>query len=163
MNTLNREDAFYYENLLRVGFSGDYEEWLDSCLQSEDPLSGIVLELSTCGSDVNKTISVLHNYCLEQQVDESAVCDRLRLFFKDAYYSNRLTKEEITSAMRQLAHNNGAPFDSTCDSWEDMYYLEYYCSQSKDGYISWKSFDNAFFSYLDNGTPLDANSIWSRR
>lgn len=59
---MKREDAFYYKNLLMLGFSDEYDNWLDYCLESEDPLSNIVLELYCCGSDINKTISVLHNY-----------------------------------------------------------------------------------------------------
>ena len=38
---MNREDAFYYESLLVIGFSDEYDEWLDSCIESENPLSNI--------------------------------------------------------------------------------------------------------------------------
>lgn len=159
---MKREDAFYYKNLLMLGFSDGYDEWLDYYLELEDPLSNIVLELSCCGSDVTKTISVLHNYCAEQPFDESAVCDRLRLFFKDAYYTNRMSKEEISSTMYRLALNIGDPGDFDIHLWGSMYYLDDFHSLAKDGIISWESFDFAFFSYLDNGTPLDSNLIWSK-
>ena len=49
---MNREDAFYYKNLLMLGFSDGYDEWLNDYLEAENPLSNIVLELSCCGSDV---------------------------------------------------------------------------------------------------------------
>ena len=159
---MKREDAFYYKNLLMLGFSDGYDEWLDYYLELKDPLSDIVLELSCCGSDVTKTISVLHNYCAEQPFDESAVCDRLRLFFKDAYYTNRMSKEEISSTMYRLALNIGDPGDFDIHLWGSMYYLDDFHSLAKDGIISWESFDFAFFSYLDNGTPLDSNLIWSK-
>ena len=41
---LSREDA-YFENLLTLGFFDEYNEWLDSCLETEDPLSNVALEL----------------------------------------------------------------------------------------------------------------------
>lgn len=159
---MKREDAFYYKNILMLGFLDGYNEWLDYYLETEDPLSDIVLELSCCGSDVKKTISVLHNYCAEQPFDEAAVCDRLRLFFKDAYYSNRMNKEEISSTMYRLALNIGAPGFFDIHLWGSMYYLDDFYSLAKDGIISWESFDFAFFSYLDNGIPLDSNLIWSK-
>lgn len=43
-----------------------------------------------------------------------------------------------------------------------MYYLDDYYSMAKDGIISWESFDFAFNSYLDNGTPIDSNLIWEK-
>ena len=159
---MKREDAFYFKNLLMLGFSDGYDEWLDYYLEVEDPLSDIVLKLSCCGSNVNRTISILHNYCAEQPFDESSVCDRLRLFFKDAYYSNRMSKAAISSTMYRLALNIGDPGDFDIDIWGSMYYLEDYHSLAKDGTIPWERFDFAFFSYLDNGTPLDSNLIWNR-
>ena len=162
VGALTREDALYFEKLLRFGYLDEYEEWMNSCLQSEDPLIDIVLELSVCASDFNKTISVLHNYCASQKADESAVCDRLRLFFKDAYYSNRMTKEEITSVMYSLARDSGYPYDNDCDSWESMYYFHYYLPEAEEGYITMESFDEVFFSYLDDGIPFDTDSIRSK-
>lgn len=162
MNGLTREDAFYYKNLLMLGFSDGYDEWLDYYLELEDPLSDIVLALSCCGSDANKSISVLHNYCAEKPFDESAVCDRLRIFFKDAYYSNKMSKAEIASMMYRLALNIGDPGGFDVSLWGSMFYLEDYYSLAKDGIISWERFDFAFFSYLDNGTPIDTNLIWNK-
>ena len=145
-----------------LGFSEGYDEWLNSYLEIEEPLSDIVLELSFCTLDVNKTISLLHRYCEEQKFDKGAVADRLRLFFKEAYYSNRMSKEEIISSMHRLALNIGDPGNCDFDWWESMYYLDYYCSLAEDNIISKERFDAAFFSYLDNGTPLDLNFIWNR-
>ena len=43
-----------------------------------------------------------------------------------------------------------------------MYYLDDFHSLAKDGIISWESFDFAFFSYLDNGTPVDSKLVWKK-
>jgi len=159
---LKREDAFYHKIMLMTGLDDSYDEWLNHYLESENPLSNIVLELACCGSDINKIISVLHNFCGEQPFDEGVVCDRLRLFFKDAYYANRMSKEEISSAMYRLALNVGDPGDFDIQLWGSMFYMDNYCSLAKDGIISWESFDIAFISYLDDGTPLDSNLIWNK-
>lgn len=161
---MKHEDAFYYFNLLMIGFSDGYDEWLNDYLESEDPLSDIVLELACCGSNVNQTVSVLHHYCAGQPFDEAVLCDRLRLFLKEAYDSHRMTKEEIVSAMYRFAVDSGSrgDFDDLVRIWGSMYYLDDYHALAKNGIISWESFDFAFFSYLDNGTPLDSNLIWAK-
>ena len=160
---MKREDAFYHKILLMTGLDDGYDEWLNHFLESENPLSNIVLELVCCGSDINRTISVLHNFCAEQPFDEAAVCHRVRLFYKNACYSNRMSKEEIVSSMYRLASNIGDPGDFDIVLWGSMYYLDDYHSLAKDGIISWERFDFAFFSYLDNGTPVDSNLIWNRK
>ena len=82
---MNREEAYYHKLLLTNGIDDGFDSWLDSYLKTEDPLSDIALNLSTCGSNTNQIISYLHNYCLEQSFDEKAVCDKLRSFLKEAY------------------------------------------------------------------------------
>ena len=158
---LKREDAFYHKLMLMTGLDDGYDEWLNYYLESENPLSNIVLELACCGSDINKTISVLHNFCMEQPFDEAVVCDRLRAYFQDAYYTNRMSKEEISSTMYRLSLNVGDPGDFDMGIWGSLYYLDYYYSLASDRIISWESFDLAFFDYLEQGIPVDADRIWN--
>lgn len=158
---LNREDAYYYKILLMSGLSDGYDEWLDGYLNNEDPLSEIVLNLSLCGSDVNKTISCLHNYCANQALDEKLVCEKLRLFLKAAYHSGRFSKKEIISYMYCFANSHGDPGDFETAIWDSMYYMDYYHSLVEDGIILPEHFDSAFLSFLNNGTPLDANKLWN--
>ena len=160
---MKREDAFYHKIMLMSGLDDGYDEWLDHYLNSENPLSDIVLELACCGSDVNKTISVLNNFCAEQAFDEAAVCDRVRLFYQKAYYSKKMSKEEIIASMHRLANNVGGPGDADFDEdlWGSMYYLDDYYDLAKDGLIPAENFDFAFLSYLDNGVPVGSNSLWS--
>ena len=158
---MNREDAFCHKIMLMAGLDGGYDEWLNTYLEKEDPLSDIVLELACCGSDINKTIGVLHRFCGEQPVDEAAVCKRLRLFLRDAYYANKMSKEEIASSMYYLSRNVGDPEEFNVDIWGDMYALDHYYDLAKDGILSWEQFDLVFFAYLDNGTPVDSRSLWN--
>ena len=156
------EDAFYHMHLLLLGINDGYDEWLDHYLETEAPLSDIVLELSLCGSDTNKTVSLLHNYCAAQRFDESVSHDKLRLFFKKAYHSDRMTKEEVLSTMYRLALNIGEPGIFDTRLWGSMYFLSYYYGLAEEGGIPWGNFDFAFLSYLDDGTPIDTDRIWKR-
>lgn len=159
---MKREEAYYYRNLLLLGFSNGYNEWLNNHLETEDTLSDVVLELSWCGTDVKKTVSVLNNYCSEQQFDESVVADKLRLFFKEAYHSGKMGKQEMISNMYQLVLNIGCVENLNMNVWGSMYYLSDFYSMAEDGTISWESFDFALFSYLDSGIPVDHELIWSK-
>ena len=139
---MKREDAFYHKILLMTGLDDGYDEWLNDYLVSENPLSDIVLELACCGSDINKTISTLHNYCSERPFDVAAVCDRVRLFYHKAYHSKRMSKEEVITSMYRLARNACAPGDIDYGEhlWESMQELDYYYDLCKDGLISSENF-----------------------
>lgn len=160
---MKREDAYYYKTLLMSGFSEEYDAWLDSYLEAEDPLSDIVLELALCGSDVSKTISCLHNYCLEQDFDARIVCSRLRLFLKEAHHTKRLSKKEIAYYMYRFSSNHGDPGDFDAELWGDMFYIDYYHSLAEDGIIPWENFDRFFYAYLDEGITIDTNAIWNHK
>ena len=157
---MTREDAFYYECLLAIGISDEYDEWLDSSLESESPLSDITLDLVSCRSDVNKTISILYDYRMDQATDESVVCDRLRQFFQKAYHSNRMDKEKVVSFMYSLASHVGDPGDFDLTIWGSMYYFDYYYALVKDGVLALEKVDSAFFAYLDAGITLDPEKLW---
>ena len=172
---MEREEAFYHKILLMSCLDDGYNEWLNRCVETENPLSDIVLELAYCSSDINKTISVLNRYCTEEQVDMADVNDKVRLFFRNAYHSKKMSKEEITTYMQRVAFNIGdmenqniTIWDSSSIRkpdfavWESMYFLADYCQLAEEGIISWERFDFAFFSYLYNGTPIDTNLLWKR-
>ncbi len=156
---MTREDAFYYKHLMILGISDGYNEWLDECLKTEDPISDLTLELSFCLSDTNKSISLLHNFCLEQPLDDSAVYDKFISFFKDEFYSGRMTREEISSYMSRLASNIDGPWELDYSLWGNMLCLDDYLSLAKEGIISWESYDSMFFSLLNNSTPTDSDNV----
>ena len=47
------EYAVYYKLLLLCGYKDDLQQYINDALVAQDPLSDIVLELSTAGSDSN--------------------------------------------------------------------------------------------------------------
>lgn len=158
---MEREDAFYHKLLIMSCLDDGYDEWLNRYLVAENPLSDIVLELAYCGSDVNKTISILHHFCAEGQFDMAAVGNRIRQFFRRAYDAKELSKEEILTAMQRTVANAGNQNDLfRIPVWESMDILADYYQLAQEGIITWERFDFAFFSYLNNGTLVDSNLIW---
>jgi len=156
---LNREDAYCFKIRLMCGLREGYYEWLEGYLNSEAPLSEIVLNLSLCGSDINKAISCLHSFCMEQGFDESIVCEKLRLFLRDSYHTGCLSKDDAVAYMYRFANAHGVPGDFESAAWDSMYYMDDYYSLAKTGIIPWERFDCAFFSFLNDGTPIDTNRL----
>ena len=145
------EDAYYHKLLLQFGFDGGYDAWLDGWLEAENPLSDIVLALADCGSDRNRTVSVLHNFYLNQKIDEPAVCDRLRLFLKEEYLAGRMDRNAVLKAMVTFASAHEYP---CCDPWYSMYVLYWHHRESTEtGWFSEKSFMPIFEAYLLEGIP----------
>ena len=161
VTSLRPEDAFYFECLLAIGFSDEYDEWLNSALESESPLSDITLEFISCGTDVNKTISTLYEYHKNKSIDEKTVCDRLRKFLKEAYYSKQMDKDKVVLSMYLLAsHINNNLENNNSTLWESMYYFGDYYDLADEGILDLKDVDSAFFDYLNDGVPLDSNRLW---
>ena len=160
---MKREDALYYLILLVTGFEDEYDQWLDGFLEREDPLSDIVLELSFCRSDLNKTISILHNYISDAKINEDEVCTKLRLFLKEAFYSGKFNKAETVDLMHEfvIKRHGWYGFDDYC--WINMYYFTNDYDLAQDGIIAWDNFDKAFFSYLNDGIMVDEDLLWNKK
>ena len=150
---MTREEACYYKILLSNGITDGYSQWLNEHLESEDPLSDIVLNLSFCESNTDETIRYLHNYCAEEKFDEKAVCTMLREFLKKTYYEKRFSMEEVCSLMYGFSQTVDDPggFDNI---WLDMFSMKAIYEESADGYLSMNDFVKAFHSYLDNGESI---------
>lgn len=153
------EEAYYYRILLQNGFSDEYNEWLNKRLEEEDPLSDIVLELSFCSSDLNKTVSLLLNFAREKGFDSKVVCEKLRLFLKEAYHSHKMSNDEVISYMYTFACDYG-DLDADSDAWESMYDVTFYYDLADGGVMDKEKVDSAFHAYLDYGIPIDSNVLW---
>ena len=151
---MNSNEAYYFKILLTNGISEGYNQWLDSYLETEEPLSDIVLNL--CGADINQTITYLHNYSAEYHLDQKIVCRLLREYLKKEYDAKRLSMEEVCCLMYRFAITHGDPADYEFDSevWNDMFYIDEYYSLAKEGVISMEKFEKAFNSYLNHGISL---------
>ena len=156
------DDAYYHLLLMKSGLDDGYDPWLDGYLEEEDPLSDIVLNLVSCGSNLNETISCLNAYCgPEPEVDEGLLCDRLRNFLKDAYRSGQMSQREVVDAMHRIALAHGAPWDVEAGIWDGFYYMEDRLELVDDGFASREVFDSAFQAFLDDGIYCEETQ-WER-
>ncbi|MBQ7829997.1 MAG: hypothetical protein IJ345_06980 [Clostridia bacterium] len=150
---MNYNEAYYFKILLTNGISEEYDQWLNSYLTTEQPLSDIVINL--CGADINQTIAYLHNYSANM-FDQETVCRMLREYLRKEYEANKLSMEEVCNLMYRFSITHGDPgdYDFNEDVWVDMFYIDECYSLAKEGVISMEKFEKAFNSYLNHGISL---------
>ena len=102
----------------------------------------------------------LYSYCVNYPFDQSIVCDKVRLYYKNVYYLNKMNKKEIISSMYHLVNNIISFDDFDMKVWEDMLNFDYYYDLAIDNIISMTSFDNVFFSYLNDGKTVNSEDYW---
>ena len=155
---MTREDACYERIMLLCGYWDNYDEWLDSYLETEDPLSDIVLELLDCHGDIKEVEHRLNLYCLEAPFDEESVYIRLRLYLRDGYKNGNLSKDDVMSAL--FLFSQKIPF---CDFQNQCVVLSDYCDLAENGILVMKEFDVELNRWLDQGGQINIDPLWKMR
>ena len=151
---MTREDAYYERIKLLCGYWESYDEWLDSYIESEDPLSDIVLNLIDCRGDIKEVERFLNLYCLEKPFDEESVYCRLRIELCNKYEKGRMTKEEVVSALFRFSQKIPfCDFQYCCGALSDYYDL------AQNGIFDMEKFDIALQKWLKNDANFSFNEI----
>ena len=94
------EYAVYFKLLLLCGYNDELQKYIDNALIEQNPLSDIVLELSTSSSDDKKMLSILNEYLLQikdTDIDyDKTVFDLVMSFLKIKYFEESMPMAEIT-------------------------------------------------------------------
>ncbi len=142
------EKALYHKLMLTAGLTDQYEADLLHTLETEYTYSDIILELAYCQSDLNKTISVLHNYTLDKTIDENAVFDMVMSDLRNRYNSNSLTISETVNIMFKLSTSLDSSYD---EPWCYMEYMYDNYSDAEIGLTTWDNFHQCFESFIQTG------------
>lgn len=155
---MTREDAYYERIMLLCGYWDNYEEWLDFYLETEDPLSNIVLELLDCRGDIKEVEHRLNLYCLEAPFDEESVYVRLRLYLKDGYKNGNLTEDGVMSALLRFSHIlSSCSFGNQCACLSDYYDL------AEQGILDIRKVREELHRWLDQGGRVNTEFMWDRK
>ena len=146
------EQAEYHRAMLLIGLDDRFEKCFDEALEVEDPLSEVVLALSTCISSREQVLSVLREYTLSDPFDEKTVRDLVLEDIRSRYQSGEMDRVEMVTALYDVVVSLDKSLD---DSWniltEPTYYLELY----EEDLISEDVFDQCFGAWLYGGERLD--------
>lgn len=145
------EQAAYHRLMLLAGLPEAFEQELDQALEQEDPLTPLTLELACCMSDLNRTLSVLHNHLLDHPANEHQVYELVLAGFRRQYTEGKLDELRVCQCLTQI--------QSSCDAiepWIDLYPCLYDYELLEEGMICDEVFRRCFRSVFLDGVELDA-------
>lgn len=149
---MTREDAYFIKIMLMCGYADDYDYWLNYYLETERPLSGILLELIDCKDNINEVLYRLNSYCNEKPFDEEAVYARIRLFLRDEYKNGKLNKDDVISTLFLLSQNlPDSQFQNQCNILSDC------CNLAKSGIFDMEKVDAELTKWLDQGSSINGD------
>lgn len=129
------EGAMYYKLLLEADITDPLDDELDRLLEIEDPLSDIVLELTTCNSDRERQISILGEYISKAEpdsIDSSVVADMIIAFFRDMHEKDPDDIDNITKLMEKVATHSDKPQE---EPWYSLNVMnELYCFGTRENF-----------------------------
>ena len=146
------EQAEYHRAMLLIGLDDSFEKCFDEALEVEDPLSDVILALSTCISNREQVLSVLREYTQAYSLNEKTVRDLILEDIRGRYQSGEMDRVEMVTALYDVVAFLDKSLD---DSWnvftEPTYYLELY----EEDLISEDVFDQCFDAWFYHGERLD--------
>ena len=154
---MTREDAYYERIKLLCGYWDSYDEWLDSYLESEDPLSDIVLQLIDCQSNMKEVEYCLNLYCREKPFDEESVYKRLQTELGKLYGENAITTDHLLSALFRISQVIPfCRFSNDCSTLSDYYVLV------EEGLVDIKKFTAVLEKWLKDGDAINTDEMWKK-
>ena len=153
---MTREETYYAQIKLVCDCFDTYDEWLNAYLETENPLSDIVLALLDCRGDREKVIRVLNLFCLEKAFDQEKVYARLRMELCRRYEEHMMTLDEVMTTLYRYSQKiSHCDFQEACNMLSDCYYL------AKNGGSDMHSIndvDRMTKSWLKNGGII----VWNK-
>lgn len=151
---MTREDAYYEQIKLLCGEWDSFEQWLNTYLEKEDPLSDIVLELLDCRGDIKEVERCLNLYCLEKPFDQESVHVRLRTELWEQYKKGVKAKDDVISTLFRISQKLPfCGFQNDCSALSDYYEL------AEMELIKMENFDKAFKKWLENGDGFSLDEM----
>lgn len=148
------ERAAFHRLMLICGLQEKYEQELDHALETEEPLSDLVLELTSCLSDIKETISVLGHYMERHGVDEQKVYDMVVEELRQLYIAGKLDALQICRVMNKIL--GICEFE---EPWIGLYRYLYEYELLDEGIISGEVFEMGFAALFLHGVQLDTSAL----
>lgn len=147
------EMAEYYRAMLLVGFRDRLDQAFEHALETEEPLSDLILSMSTCISDDEQVLHILREYTLDHPFDAWAVCDLIRADVRERYMAGEMTRAEVTYTLYRIVMSLDRFW---VDPWNDLTDGEYDLELFEDGHISEEVFNRCFDAWFFEGRHLNA-------
>ena len=146
------ETVAYHHAMLLVGIRDKLDEAFDHALEKEDPLSDLMLSLSTYISNDEAVLSVLQEYILDHTIDERVVYHMIRGDFRQRYLFRQMTRAEVVEYLYRIVRSLDKCW---ADPWYDMTTPNYVFELWRDGFLAEEVFNQCFDAWLFRGEDLN--------
>lgn len=144
------ESAEYHRLMLMVGLRDRFDQEFDHALEQENPLSDLILNLTSCASDLDKASSILHSYAVDNNFNEQEVYDLVIADIRNRYFSGQLSRMETA----EIIHTLTAYLDKDCcEPWWLLFDIAYALEDYQNGSISESAFISLFDMWFFRGEP----------
>ncbi len=147
------EYAAYFRLLLLCGYEDELQQYINNALIEQDPLTDIILSLSTAGGDKKIILSVLNEYLRKVKDSDinynKTVFDLVMSFLKKIYQDDLLSKKAMAELMYHLALYTERYLE---EPWSTMYYMGDLFDEAETGYIDKEDFLLKFEAFINNKT-----------
>lgn len=147
------EMAEYFRAMLLVGIRDKLDAAFDHALETEEPLSDLILDLSGCISDDEKVLSVLREYTLDHPFDARVVCDLIREDIRGRYLAGEMTRAQAAGLLYRIVMALDKFWE---EPWRDLTDGAYDLELLEDGQISVEVFNRCFDAWFFEGRRLNA-------
>ena len=144
------ETVEYYRLMLQVGIRDKLDAAFDEALETEEPLSDLVLSLCACISDNERVLACLREYTLNFKIDEQKVNRLIVDDLLERFQAGEMTRPEVVKTLYKIA--------CILNKWSDTLWnisLYYYVDLFEDGSISEEVFNKCFDAWFFRGELLD--------
>lgn len=149
------EYAVYCKLLLLCGYTDELYSFIDQALIEQNPISPVVLDLSSAGTDKNKLLSVLNAYLLDvkdSDIDYDETVFHLVLSFLNRKYTQEaMPMAELTKLMCHIVDYTDRLYD---DPWHTMFDLGILFDEAESGYIDKESYLRQFHAFLNDEASI---------
>lgn len=143
--------AVFFKLLLLCGYKDELEQYIDTALEEQDPISDIVLELSCAGFDDKKKLSILNEYLLQAKdsdIDyDQSVFKLVMSFLKRKYIEDAMSMKDITDLMYQIALHTERYLN---EPWNTIYSMGVLFDEAEEGYIDKDDYKRKFDTFIND-------------
>lgn len=136
---MRSEEIYFYKLMLLCGYPEELNQAISSSLENQNPIDPDILDLSACGSDAKKQLSVLNAILVrdgEESLDRKAIYELVRRFLHQQYAAG-MDIPALVKLMYRIA-------TETCwydeEPWNTLFLMEDYYDDAQCGCRSERDF-----------------------
>ena len=120
---MRNEEVFFYKLMLLCDYPEELNQAISTALDHQNPIEPDILDLSVCGNDAKKQLSVLNAILAregEELLDHQAVFELVRQFLHQQYMAG-MDISTLVKLMYRIANETGWHDE---EAWNTLFLME---------------------------------------